>query len=444
MLDVCLAVACCCLSGHALTVTMSPTNALVDSAVKIKISHARPRARVTVRAEMDRFGRRFESRAVFRADGDGRVDLDEARPESGSYSKPDGMGLFWSMMPLGPSPKPFHFSREYLVAPLSVTISASAGAARAQATLRRAFMSDGVDRTLEDSNGLVATLFTPGGEACRPGVLVLGGSDGGVPEEEAAVLASHGLVTLATAYFGAPPLPETLTNVPLETIQAAVKQLAAAPGVCPGSFAAFGISKGAELALLSASVFSNIQRVVAISPSSVVFGGIGGSASDPNPSSWSLDGQPLPFANGAVPDAITATIRDQRRNNQKVAYREQYLAQLTGNTDPAAVIPVERIRGPVLVVSGGDDQLWPSALMASRIIARLNANAHGVQDEALFYPAAGHQIGIPYELARAEFERSALAVGGTPEANEAASVESWPAVVRFLQGHESAVNGKGK
>jgi hypothetical protein len=47
-------------------------------------------------------------------------------------------------------------------------------------------------------------------------VILLGGSDGGVMEGSAAVLASRGYAALALAYFGAPPLPPELIEVPLE------------------------------------------------------------------------------------------------------------------------------------------------------------------------------------------------------------------------------------
>ena len=46
-----------------------------------------------------------------------------------------------------------------------------------------------------------------------------------------------------------------------------------------------------------------------------------------------------------------------------------------GNTKAvqAAVIPVERIDQPVLLQSGLNDQIWPSSLMASQIIDRVES-----------------------------------------------------------------------
>ena len=41
-----------------------------------------------------------------------------------------------------------------------------------------------------------------------------------------------------------------------------------------------------------------------------------------------------------------------------------------------AAIPVERICGPVLLISGTDDQLWPSTMMCEMITERLKVRCH--------------------------------------------------------------------
>jgi Acyl-CoA thioester hydrolase/BAAT N-terminal region len=55
---------------------------------------------VTARA-VDARGQHWRSQATFRADRHGTVDLDRAAPRAGSYQRPDGMGLFWSLDPVG-------------------------------------------------------------------------------------------------------------------------------------------------------------------------------------------------------------------------------------------------------------------------------------------------------------------------------------------------------
>jgi dienelactone hydrolase len=100
---------------------------------------------------------------------------------------------------------------------------------------------------------------------------------------------------------------------------------------------------------------------------------------------------------------------------------------------PGAVIPVEDITGPLLLVAGGDDQLWPSSLMAEAIMDRRAAMGGHADDELLTYPNAGHLIGkasVPAGSTRIAGGR--LESGGTPPDNARAQADAWPRVLEFL------------
>jgi dienelactone hydrolase len=73
-----------------------------------------------------------------------------------------------------------------------------------------------VDRWPVREGGLVGTFFRPSTPGPHPAVIVLGGSDGGLREGSAAVIARQGYATLALAYFGVGPLPPELVEVPVE------------------------------------------------------------------------------------------------------------------------------------------------------------------------------------------------------------------------------------
>jgi dienelactone hydrolase len=414
----------------ALGITVSPTTAMLDEPIAIHVQ-GRPGSMVTLTGTTERFGLTFESRATYRIPKTGGLNLSMQAPFSGSYSITSGMGLFWSMMPNSSPPKPFEFRRDSDLDARPYGISVADGANKAHVSATRVVLADNVSRKVVDDGSMIATIFTPGTRSCSPGVIVLGGSDGGVPEEEAAVLAGHSFTTLALAYFGAPGLSPTLTNVPIEIVQHALQFMHDQPGVCHSRIGLLGASKGAELALVAASRFPDVGAVVAYSPASVVFAGIGGK-SEPALSSWTFQGVPLPFATGTTPDDVVAAIRGERQAHRQVSYRRDYLAQLQGNTDKAAEIAVEQIRGPLLLIAGGDDLLWPSDVMAGQIMERLRANHHPYSDQLLLYSSAGHPIGVPFEFAEAELAHSSLALGGTGESNERADEASWPLVIRFL------------
>jgi hypothetical protein len=76
----------------------SPTSALVDAAVDMRVTGCRPRAAVTVRARVDDPLRGcWSSGAVFEANDAGAVDLASARPVAGGYATVDPFGLLWSL-----------------------------------------------------------------------------------------------------------------------------------------------------------------------------------------------------------------------------------------------------------------------------------------------------------------------------------------------------------
>lgn len=93
-----------------------------------------------------------------------------------------------------------------------------------------------------------------------------------------------------------------------------------------------------------------------------------------------------------------------------------------------AEIPVERISGPVLLISGADDQLWPSARLSGVAAERLEEHDHPYSYEHLSYEDAGHLIGAPYVPTTGANHR----YGGTPKGNARANEDSWQRVLELL------------
>jgi hypothetical protein len=89
---------------------------------------------------------------------------------------------------------------------------------------------------------------------------------------------------------------------------------------------------------------------------------------------------------------------------------------------PAATIPVERIRGQVLLAAGDDDQVWPSTVFAELIVRR--RVEHGLPTTFVSHPKAGHRPILPGE--RTVTGGQPLARGGTPEADAELGALLWP------------------
>lgn len=425
-----------------ITLNASPTSALVDEPVAIRVSGLKPGEPVTLRASMpDYQNRTWSAAATFIADANGVVDVTRQAPKYGSYSGVHAMGLVWSMLPENvPHPREILYAPPAEITGFPFKLEALANQkVIAQVTLTRYLQAPRVTKTEVSSHGLVGELFKPAGPGPHPAIIVIGGSEGGLyPQvDEAALFAAHGYVALGLAYFqgfgnGDPrlaQLPRRLVNIPLEYFVQAADWLKQQPGVDVQHVAIMGWSKGAEAALITAATFPKaFQAVIGFMPSSVVWSGIQYSPG-PAVSSWTLDGKPLPWVNPVMNASMFG-------NGKPLAFLDSYQAGFKDTaTVEKAAIPVEKIAGPVLLISASDDQIWPSPLMARQIMQRLAAHHHGYADESLCYAGAGHAILPPYRPAGPSVVAvpgSSFAFGGNTTAYAFADRDAWKHVLAFL------------
>jgi hypothetical protein len=224
-------------------------------------------------------------------------------------------------------------------------------------------------------DGLVADYFHDVSDKPREALILLGGSEGGkswsAHTENIRQFVELGYAVLSLAYFGEEGLPARLSAIPLEYFTLAFRWLSSQKEVIPDKYMLLGVSRGAELALLLGSTFPEVKAVVAIAPSSVVFPGAPKNILDAlrgQHSAWSLQGCEIPF----VPLPYSIVTLQGMITGRRTRMFEEALR------NPAAVekaaIPVEKIRGPVLLESFTQDQIWPSTLMANQLETRLNAN----------------------------------------------------------------------
>jgi dienelactone hydrolase len=415
-------------------ITATPSPARVDDPLTIVASGWRPGQTVTVRARMrDGDGRRWESHAAFEAGSSGAFDLALQRPIAGTYHGADPRGLLWSMQLVEGRPGGGWTN----AAPLETEFTAEPGTARpAAAQVSRYFAATGVSRTPVRDKGLVATLFRPAGTTPRPAVVVVPGSGGGVPEAAAALFASHGFVGLALAYFRAEHLPQSLAEIPLEYFETAIQWLGVHEAVAGRSIGVMGGSRGGELALLLGATFPDVRAVVGYVPSGIVHAGIsgGGLRESLRRPAWTHRGDALPFLSSR--DA--GRMDEPPPSPEPLALTPIFLRAMEDRTAvEAAEIPVERINGPVLLISGQDDQMWPSSVLAEIAMARLARHHHPHPFRHLSYPGAGHLIGQPGLPATVRasvhpLSGRLMAYGGSPPNNAAAAADSWPQVLTMF------------
>lgn len=187
-------------------------------------------------------------------------------------------------------------------------------------------------------------------------VIVVSGSNGGMQmtKECAEFYCKSGIPALAVALFKTKGTQKNLDRVPIEYIESAIKWLKSKGYEHIGID---GTSKGSEIALLSASLFPDLSCVIARVPSHFVSEGLvahGKSKKPSGTSCWSYRGQEIPYA----------PYNAREFNVPKILLKEKEMHLITINREKTVteetLIPIERIKAPILLLSAVNDTVWPS------------------------------------------------------------------------------------
>lgn len=284
--------------------------------------------------------------------------------------------------------------------------------------------------------GFQGTYFAHDSTEHETAILIVGGGQWGYYWGEQFV--KKGKVVLSLPYTGAEGLPQLPEEIPLEYFASAIRWLGQQKAVNPDKIVVMGASKNAELALTLASVFPDlISGAIAYAPSSVSWSNTTlPYNSDEIKASWTLQGQDIPFISmekiqgGEIPELNTR------------AYWERGLAK--EEDAERAFIPVEKIKGPVLLLSGKADKVWPSAYMADQLEARAEKYGFSYELQNIQFEDAGHLISRnPESDSDTEIRRGEMNLdgktytfefGGTQAGDNAAKKQAKAKVLAFVEG----------
>lgn len=200
-------------------------------------------------------------------------------------------------------------------------------------------------------------------------MICFSGSDGGIELAQtlAGVFQAKGLTTLALAYVLEEGLPGQFSAVPIDTLEAAAKRL---HDMGYEKVGLWGISKGAELALVAGSLLPGlVNAVVAVSPMNTVCQGFvkDRGISFIKGSSRSFHGKELPYSPYGMEKFPMGQILKKSIKLRDISMYDLYLP-LVENPNPEAVIEAEKITGPILLISSKMDNMWPSEPAAKQIM----------------------------------------------------------------------------
>ncbi len=431
--------------------SVMPASGLVDAPFHVVIRNVLPGSRVRVSAQRpDVHGRSWTAVGTYLADANGIVDLDSVPSIGGSYQGVSPHGLWCSALPVAPEQLADYVAQlpkhaEAGTAPTldasalyTVTVAASIdGNTVATATATRSYGAGIVPEEVTAAGG-VRGLFYPSAAQVpqKVPVIVLAGSGGGLPQAQAALLASHGHPALAQGIFGYKDLPTTLRGIPLETFRAAAHWLEQRTGA--HRVAVMGTSRGSEAAGLAASYFpEDFSAAVVYVPSHLSNGAFGTGVKELE-AAWTFEGKPIPADQGET-DSNNAADALHSHDPPGFVGTPYYLKTWSDPKISAAFgIPFERMAGPVLAIGGGADEMWPSFIGAEQIRRRLVAHGKSDRVELHIYPGAGHlvsRVGTGGPLSSFIFHPVAKdfeSTGGLPNANCEGSYDAWQNVLQFL------------
>lgn len=412
---------------------ISAPTALVDEPIEIEIRGLHPFQEIQLIAEVtDEAGELWGSNAKFQANQEGNVSLGLQAPFEGTYEDIDSMGLFWSMQPASKK----HLSFIASMNPIKFFVHLIVDGKKIDtAMITRLWSKSKIEKIIVREEGLVGTLFLPADSTPAPVIITLNGSGGGVTENRAALLAEHGFAVFTLGYFGMDGLPATLEHIPIEYFEKAFHWIKNHSDLDGSKIGLMGGSKGGELVLLLGSLFpDDFKAITAVVPNCAIFPGCAEGIPGP---AWTHHGiplEPIGHMNHVDPkeglDAMHA-----------IWLTPYFLEGIKNNPElfRSAAISVEKIKCPILLVSGGDDQMWPSAFFSEQIVNRLQENNANTCCH-INYPKAGHQLGLPFLPSPSTtfwhpVTKRWYFMGGNAKENELAKRDYWMKMIQFFKEH---------
>jgi dienelactone hydrolase len=405
---------------------------LMGTLFNIKLDYLPQNKNITLHAYRRNWQGLLYSFACFKTDSRGQIQLNKNKPILATYSGIDSLGIFWSMT------KPKYVNEEL---PFDVKNLKSNtiylhlevdGKIISENELQFFIKTPDVKSEQIRTKELVANFYYPQNKQNIPLIILLGGAEGGIgPDEYAQIIASHGYAVLALAYFGMENLPKSLQRIPVEYFFNAIDWVKNKPFIDTSRIVILGGSKGGEAALLVASMRNDVKGVIAVAPSNVVWQGI------PNvfpsiKSSWTLNGKELPYLTGSFTFSFLGKMISNSKQVELSELFQTIFTEKKSNIEPA-LIKVEKINGPILLVAGKEDKRWYSYNMCQMMKNRLDSLKFEHQIECLFYDNAGHNICSPDLMPTIDYKYQKLALGGKDSENSAAQIDSWNKMIHFLQ-----------
>lgn len=352
-------------------ILVSKQFSMIDETIDIEIIGLKPFEEVVIEAKrLSSTSNPFylQSYATYIANDKGEVNLASQQPINGTYFGVEPMGLFWSLERIDDDSEITASTSEvHSLSPQSVRLSLFINNEEIhQVTIQRLWQAPHITRESIRVEGLVGTFFYEKNDWMKK-------------QDE----------------------------------------------VADGWLGMHGTSKGAELALLAASLFSDIRAVVALNGFAVPFSAIVPWTDDEFlPPAWQYKGKPLPYLSPNNPVEVALACKEMWNEKKGNPLGMWYAALASNPTEVKnAIIPVEKINGSILLIGGDADEVDTVGL-SKLAVDRIKEKHSNNVCEQLIYANAGHAISIPNIVQSF--------VQGTKHDTNFASKDSWEKTIAFF------------
>ena len=240
--------------------------------------------------------------------------------------------------------------------------------------------SEMIKETLHKADGV---LYPVAGRKDKV-IIALSGSEGGLEHagKLAKFLQDNGIPSLALGYFKTKHSVKSLNKIELENIKAAIEWL---KDLGYEKIGIEGCSKGAEYAAAAAIAFHELSCVILKIPSWFYSEGMNGMAPS-GTSCWSYEGKELPFT--------PYKTRKLPVMKEMIKHKEYniYAINTGKKINPDSIIPIEKIKAPILMFSTEVDTIWPSKESCERMEERLNGNKFSYPHKHICFEHMSHMM----------------------------------------------------
>ena len=208
--------------------------------------------------------------------------------------------------------------------------------------------------------------------------------------------ADFGITGISISLYGAEGLQKHVDRIPLEMFEPVVKYLKEVKQA--KSISVYGFSMGSVYAALVAKYIGGIDNLILCAPSHVPFEGTDAVNNRMTGHSIAMyKGTEIPyvspdfFNSGFMGRYVYDEEAGRKVTNMWLIYRNAYKDK---KLETSADYHLETSGARILIVAGGEDEVWPAEYSAKYIQSGLKEAGYAKEYKILVYPKASHLIGI--------------------------------------------------